>query len=345
VNIIDFHNHHYPPEYIEALRAEQGAVKVTDDADGNPVLHSPGDYNVAVPGHWDISRRVEVLQETGIDMQILSLTSPGTHLSPPAQSADLARIVNDSFAKTMQEHPDRFSALGTLPLNNPSAAVTELERVMLELEMGGVMLYSNVNGTPLHHESFLPLYERADQLGAVLYIHPIHPVGVEAMTEFWLMPLVGFTFDTTLAAAGLVFSGIVERFPSISWVLAHLGGAIPYLAERLDRGYHAYEECREHISQLPSEQLKQFYFDTVNFDPNALRLAIEFAGSSQLLAGSDYPHMIGSLSSMVESIQSLDIPESEKTAILGGNTRQLLFKDSRDRSEPRRKHPAASVQG
>ncbi len=325
MKIIDFHNHHYPPDYIEALRAEQGAVRVTDDADGNPVLHSPGDYNVAVPGHRDITFREQVLEDEGIDMQVLTLTSPGTHLSPPAQSVALSRIVNDSFAKIMRNNPDRFTALGTLPLNDPGAAVIELERAILELGMRGIMLFSNINGIPLHHESFLPLYEKADELNAVFYIHPIHPVGVEAMTDYWLMPLVGFTFDTTLAAAGLVFSGIVERFPSITWVLAHLGGAIPYLAERLDRGYHAFEECREHISRPPSEQLKDFYYDTVNFDPHALQLAIEFAGTSHLLAGSDYPHMIGSLSSMVESILMLDIPEDEKVGILGGNAQRLLF--------------------
>ncbi len=325
MKIIDFHNHHYPPEYIEALRAEQGAVTVTDDADGNPVLYSPGDYNVAVPGHRDITFREQVLEDEGIDMQVVTLTSPGTHLSPPVQSVALARIVNDAFAEIMKDNPDRFTALGTLPLNDPEAAVRELERAILELGMRGIMLYSNINGVPLHHEMFLPLYEKANELNAVLYIHPIHPVGVEAMTDYWLMPLVGFTFDTTLAAAGLVFSGIVERFPAITWVLAHLGGAIPYLAERLDRGYHAFEECREHISRLPSDQLKEFYYDTVNFDPNALRLAIAFAGSSHLLAGSDYPHMIGSLSSMVESIQMLDIPEAEKVDILGGNAQRLLF--------------------
>ncbi len=325
MKIIDFHNPHYPPEYIEALRAEQGAVTVTDDADGNPVLYSPGDYNVAVPGHRDITFREQVLEDEGIDMQVVTLTSPGTHLSPPVQSVALARIVNDAFAEIMKDNPDRFTALGTLPLNDPEASVRELERAILELGMRGIMLYSNINGVPLHHEMFLPLYEKANELNAVLYIHPIHPVGVEAMTDYWLMPLVGFTFDTTLAAAGLVFSGIVERFPAITWVLAHLGGAIPYLAERLDRGYHAFEECREHISRLPSEQLKEFYYDTVNFDPNALQLAIAFAGSSHLLAGSDYPHMIGSLSSMVESIQRLDIPEAKKADILGGNAQRLLF--------------------
>ena len=118
------------------------------------------------------------------------------------------------------------------------------------------MLFSNVNGVGVPDERFWTLYEVADSYGAVLHIHPTSPVGVEAMTEFWLMPLVGFLMDTTLAAAHLVFSGVAERFPRIKWVLGHLGGAIPYLAERLDRGYHAFAECRANIKQPPSEFLK-----------------------------------------------------------------------------------------
>jgi aminocarboxymuconate-semialdehyde decarboxylase len=147
---------------------------------------------------------------------------------------------------------------------------------------------------------------------------------VEAMTEYWLMPLVGFTFDTTLAAAKLVFSGVVERFPGIRWVLAHLGGAIPYLAERLDRGYEAFEECREEIQRLPSSYLKEFYYDTVNFDPTALQLAIDFAGVDHLVAGSDYPHMIGSLEKMLFSIEQLGLDDVDKAKILGANTTRLL---------------------
>jgi aminocarboxymuconate-semialdehyde decarboxylase len=149
-------------------------------------------------------------------------------------------------------------------------------------------------------------------------------VGVEAMKQYWLMPLVGFLMDTTLAAAHLVFAGVPERFPGISWVLSHLGGAIPYLAERLDRGYQAFAECRSRISLMPSEYLKRFYYDTVNFDHAALRLAVSFAGVDHILAGSDYPHQIGSIERMLASIQDLELPEPDKEKILGGNAARLL---------------------
>jgi len=321
---IDFHNHFYPPAYLEALKSGASNVRVTIDADGNPCLHYPGDYNIAVRGHRDIDYREQVLAEHGVDTQVLSFTTPGTHVESPATAARFASLVNDAFASITGARRGRFAALATLPLNDPQASVIEFERACRQLGMRGAMLFGNVNGVALSDERFRPLYEAANDLGAVLYIHPTHPVGVEAMTEFWLMPLVGFLFDTTLAAAKLVFSGVAERLPRIRWVLGHLGGAIPYLAERLDRGYYAFRECRANISRPPSEYLKQFYFDAVNFDARSLELAIAFAGIDRILAGSDYPHQIGSIPRMLASIRALPIPEAEKSKILGLNAAALL---------------------
>ena len=144
------------------------------------------------------------------------------------------------------------------------------------------------------------------------------------MLDYWLMPLVGFLMDTTLAAASLVFSGVTERFPNIRWVLGHLGGTIPYLAERLDRGYEAFSECRKNINRPPSEYLKQFYFDTVNFDPAALELAVRFAGPEHVLAGSDFPHQIGSIPKMLESLKAMRVSDEDRKKILGGSAAKLL---------------------
>jgi aminocarboxymuconate-semialdehyde decarboxylase len=323
VRIIDVHNHYYPPSYIAALRAGPSNVEVTIDDDGNPRLHYPGDYNIAVRGHRDIDYREGVLKHEGVDTQVITLTTPGTHVESPANAARLASLVNDAFASVVQDKKGRFAALATLPLNDPAASVRELERAYKQLGMRGAMLFSNVNGVALADARYWPLYEAANSLDAVLHIHPTDPVGVEAMKEFWLMPLVGFLMDTTLAAAKLVFAGVPEKFPRIHWVLSHLGGAIPYLAERLDRGFHAFRECRVDIHHPPSHYLKQFYYDTVNFDPHALQLAISFAGVDRILAGSDYPHQIGSIPSMLESIRGLPIPEADRAKILGGNAARL----------------------
>jgi aminocarboxymuconate-semialdehyde decarboxylase len=193
------------------------------------------------------------------------------------------------------------------------------------LGMPGAMLFSNVNGTGLDQTQFWPIYEAANDRDAVLMIHPTYPVGVEAMREYWLMPLNGFLFDTTLAASKLVFSGVVKRYPRIRWVLGHLGGTIPYLAERLDRGWRAFKECRAHIDEPPTAYLKRhFWYDTVNFAEGPLKLAIEFAGADHVLAGSDYPHMIGSIPLMLKAIHGLPVPDEARAGILGGNAARLL---------------------
>jgi aminocarboxymuconate-semialdehyde decarboxylase len=322
--VIDFHNHYYPPRYLQALQSGQSTVRVEMDADGNPIIYYPGDFNVAVRGHRDLAYRQDVLDEHGVAMQVVTLTTPGTHVETPAVAARLASLVNDEFREAIDTRGHHFTALATLPLNDPQASARELQRAMTELKLPGAMLFSNVNGVALSDARFHPLYEVANELGAVLYIHPAHPVGVEAMLEYWLMPLVGFLFDTTLAAASLVFAGVPERYPRIRWALCHLGGAIPYLAERLDRGFHAFKDCRAHIQREPSTYLRAFYYDTVNFNQGALRLAIEFAGADHILAGSDYPHKIGSIPSMLDAIARLPITEDERAGIFGGNAAKLL---------------------
>ena len=327
MNYVDFHSHYYPPEYLEAITRGPASVRVTVDAEGNPWLHYPGDYNVAVRGHRDLAYRETVLAEHGIDRQLLTFTTPGVHVEPPTRAVAFARMVNDALAAAVARPAGRFAALATLPLNDPKASVAELERAMRTLKLPGAMLFSNVGGVALSDPRYGPLYECADALGAVLYIHPTHPVGVEAMTDYWLMPLLGFTFDTTLAAAKIVFSGVAARTPRVTWVLGHLGGAIPYLAERLDRGFHAFRECRVHIDRPPSEYLKRFYLDTVNFDPGALGLAIAFAGTERVMAGSDYPHQIGSLDRMRESLEGLPVTAAQGAAIRAGNAARVLGLD------------------
>jgi aminocarboxymuconate-semialdehyde decarboxylase len=321
--LIDFHNHYYPPEYLDALKAGRSAIRMDYDAQGNPRLHYPGDYNILVPGHRDLDYRESVLEEHGVDMQVATFTTPGTHMETPALAVELARKVNDAYAAERRKRR-HFTFLATLPLNDADASARELERAVRDLELPGAMVFSNVNGRALADPVYRPLWRAADELGAIIYIHPAHPVGVEAMEQYWLMPLVGFLMDTTLAAAHLVFAGVPREFPRIRWVLCHMGGAIPYLAERLDRGYEAFADCRTHIDRPPSEYLKGFYYDTVNFDPSAIELAVRFAGVEHILAGSDYPHQIGSIAKMKDAIGRLPIPPAKREAILGENARQLL---------------------
>src|SRR5260370_20737344 len=144
MRLIDFHNHYYPPAYLDALRSGRSAVEVTIDDDGNPRLHYPGDYNIAVPGHRDIDYRERVLIEHGIDTQVITLTTPGTHVETPATAARFASLVNDAFSSVIENKRGRFTALATLPLNDPAASVQELERACPQLHLRRPMPFSNV---------------------------------------------------------------------------------------------------------------------------------------------------------------------------------------------------------
>jgi aminocarboxymuconate-semialdehyde decarboxylase len=322
--IIDFHNHYYPPAFLEAIRSGGSAFRITEDHAGNPVLHSPGDYNVLVPGHRDLAHRAKEMDEAGVDRNVVTFTCPGTSIETPDRAVELARVVNDALAEDVAPWQGRYTALGTLPMNAPDAAVDEAKRVTGALGLPGVALFSNASGVPLSDDRFLPVMQVLHDAEAVVFIHPTYPVGVEVMEKYMLMPMVGFLMDTTLAAASLVYSGVAERYPGIKWVLGHLGGAVPYMAERFDRGFEAYPECQERCTVLPSEQLKKFYYDTVNFDPACLQLALDFAGADHIVAGSDYPHMIGSLSKMVSSIAGMDVSDADREKIRGGNAARIL---------------------
>jgi aminocarboxymuconate-semialdehyde decarboxylase len=321
--IIDFHNHYYPPEYLDAVKKGSARVRLDYDADGNPRLHYPGDYNILVPGHRDLDYRENVLREHGIDKQLITFTTPGVHFEQPSTAVTMARAVNDAYGKEVRRRR-HFMALATLPLNDAAASVRELERAMKEHGLPGAMVFSNVNGVPLAAPEFEPLWKLADDLEAVIYIHPAHPHHVDGMEDYWLTALVGFLFDTTLAAAHLVFAGVPERYPRISWALTHMGGALPYLAERCDRGYEAFADCRRNISKPPTEYFKQFYYDTVNFNPDAIEFAIKFAGADHILAGSDYPHQIGSIPKMLAALGKINVTEPQRAQILGGNAAKLL---------------------
>src|SRR5215813_4024525 len=156
MRIIDFHNHYYPPVYLDALRSGSSAVEVKIDADGNPLIYYPGDYNICVPGHRDIDYREQVLKDLGVDTQVITLTTPGTHVETPTTAAKFAALVNDAFADVVRTKRGRFTALATLPLNDTAASVRELDRAMRDLGLRGAMLFSNINGIGLNDDRFLP---------------------------------------------------------------------------------------------------------------------------------------------------------------------------------------------
>ncbi|MCB0098541.1 MAG: amidohydrolase [Caldilineaceae bacterium] len=321
--IIDFHNHFFPRPYLDALASGAYEANVQQsDGELRMVLH--GDYNIIVEEHHNAAARAAAMDAAGVDMQVLSLTVPGVHSEEPAHGVQLAQIVNDGFADVISQHPTRYTALAALPLQDPAAAVRELERAVSQLGLPGGTLFTHINGLPLDDDAFWPLYEKAVELGALLFIHPTIPLHIDLMGAYRIVAVTGFLYETTTALCRLVYSGVLEQFPTLKLAAAHMGGAVPFIAERADRGFAVYPECRVKLRRRPSEYLRNLYMDTFPETPNAIRFAAEFAGYDKILMGSDYPHQIGDLPGGVQTIRNMAIGEAEKRMILGENARRLL---------------------
>jgi aminocarboxymuconate-semialdehyde decarboxylase len=323
--IIDFHNHFYPESYIRELNSSDGYARVSVDTQGRELIEYTGDYNVVVGPHVRLEDRIKEMEKYGIDLQVLSLTTPGVERETPSRGIKLARAANDGFGSICEKYPDQFRALVALPLQDPEAAVDELDRGVRDLGLKGVMLFSNVNGKPLDSKEFIPVYEKAAKLGVPLFIHPTSPINALAMEDYRLVPIIGFTVDTALALFRLVFSGILERIPNLKIVVAHTGGVFPYLRGRIEIGYNAYPECKENISKPPSFYFKRnVWVDTVCYDKDLLMSTCSFLGPDRILLGTDFPHQISDMEKAVDRVKSLEINDTEKEKILGGNSSQLL---------------------
>ena len=323
--IIDFHNHFYPEGYVRELNSGDGYARVSTDGQGREIIEYTGDYNVVVGPHIRLEERLEAMAKYGIDLEVLSLTTPGVEREVPARGIKLAKTANDGFAKICEKYPGKFRALVSLPVQDPGASVDELDRGVRDLGLRGVMLFSNANGKPLDSKELIPIYEKAAELDVPLFIHPTSPLNDRAMEDYRLVPIMGFTVDTSLALFRLVFSGILEHIPNLKVVVAHTGGVFPYLRGRIEIGYNAYQECRVNISSPPSFFFKRnVWVDTVCYDRDLLKSTYSFLGPDKILLGTDFPHQISDMANAVERVKGLDIGDREKGMILGENSSRLL---------------------
>jgi len=318
--IIDIHAHLVDRHYVDELVADAGLVAQTT-ADGQTLLRRDGHtvlwYRESM---FDVDARLRDMDARAIGMRALCFSTPNVYEWRGARQIEMARYMNDVTAQLVRRHPDRFAGLGSLPLDDVPASLSELDRITGELGLHGVMIGSNVAGLPLNHPGFEAVWARIDALRLPVFEHPMFPAHTADMEEFELPLRVGFVFDTTLAAARLIYSGIFERYPNFPYIMAHTGGALLMILERLDNGYRLFPDCRAHINRLPSEYAKRLYYDTASFYGPALTMAHGIVGPEHLLWGSDDP-FIGADTGHVEALK---IPAADKAKILGGNAARLL---------------------
>jgi aminocarboxymuconate-semialdehyde decarboxylase len=272
----------------------------------------------------DVAKRLEDMDRVGIDVEVVSLSTPNVFFTDARHQPEIARLVNDAYAELIAQHPTRFKAFASIPMDSHEAALQELHRAIDELKMNGVILLSNIGGKPLTAPEYRPFFAEANRMKLCILLHPMLPANTDPFREYVLGPIVGFMFDTTLAVARMCFDGLLRDFPDIRWIVAHLGGAVPYLMERMDNGWRDFVECRANIDELPSVYLKRLYYDTVNFNPHMLKMVRDMIGADHMVMGSDYPHLLGSIDRAVSSIGSLDIPDDEKRQIFEGTAMSIL---------------------
>jgi aminocarboxymuconate-semialdehyde decarboxylase len=320
---VDVHTHAYPPDYLKAV-LDSGRFEAEHGTNDQLILREKGSRFLTITQRADdLAVRVEEMDAAGVDLQVLSLSIPQVYFLDGEASVSLARHCNDYFARMVEAYPTRFRALASIPLTaDIDSAVNELVRCMDTLGMPGFVIGANVDGRPIDDPRFDPLYEEANRRGATMFVHPMIPAGIEAMGTYSLAPLVGFMFDTTLAMSRLIFSDFFGRFMGINVLVGHLGGALPYLAGRLDAGFQNYPDCQT-ITRPPSEIIERLYFDTASFHPSALRCAIEMVGTEHVLYGSDYPQVIGDGAAAMNVIEHT-VGRRARGKILGDNAAEMF---------------------
>ena len=327
---IDIHNHFYPTKFLKQLERDGSTVGLSVETDewGRQILVQHGNRVVTItPPMNDIDMRLEDMHQAGFDMQVLTLSAPSVDIFPEEIGESLAQVVNDEISEICQKHPDRFMAFATLPFIDPDRTVKELKRCIDELKFKGACIGTNINGMGLDDQRLYPFYESMSEYDLPIHIHPRAPMDKETYKDYRLLPMIGFEMDICVAVVRLVMGGVMDKFPNLKFIVSHLGGAIPYLAERIQNCYEAYPDCQENISGPARDYLKRFYYDTVSFFEPALMCAYAFVGAGRMVLGSDYPHVIGDIKEAITSIEQLDLPQADKVMIYSGNILRLIHQD------------------
>jgi aminocarboxymuconate-semialdehyde decarboxylase len=325
----DVHAHCVPPSFRTWLERSgpRQRVELLETGRGKCVRFDGGFVSGPLRDSLgDLSQRLDEMDRMGVDVQLLAgyVDLTGYDL-PEKEGLSYARAHNDSLAEEAAKKPTRLRSLATLPLQDPASAARELERAMTELGMVGAQLATTIGSTWIDRAGLDEVWETADSLGAFLILHPIAPLTGVTIDRYFMDNSVGRPAETTIALAGLIYSGVFDRFPNLQVCAVHGGGFIPFQIGRLDRGYQVRPELAAgEAGRLPSEYLRQVYVDTVVHNPRVIRFLIDTMGADRVMVGTDYPFEMGD-DNPVATVDSVPgIKPEERDAILSGNARRLL---------------------
>lgn len=326
---IDMHSHYIPKLFIDEIeknKINSFQAKIIEKDGQKFIAHDQGYTYPCLREFYDLSTKLEKMEDSNVDLSVLSSAPPLFYYWADSElSLYVAQMINDELLDYIQQVPDKFRMMATVPMNNVENAVQELERIVMKGSglVRFVQIGTNIEGRQLEDPIFEPFFIAAEKLGVTVFLHPYYIGNKPGLENYYLTNLVGNPMDTTIAAVNLMFSGFMERHPNLNICLAHGGGYLPYQIGRLQHGYKVREEPKFNGAALPSENFKRFHFDTITFEKKAIEYLVNIAGSDKVMLGSDFPFDMGD-NQGVEMVQSLQINEQDKENILRNNASGLL---------------------
>jgi aminocarboxymuconate-semialdehyde decarboxylase len=279
----------------------------------------------AFPKLTRVETRLADMAAMGVDVQVLSPSPNQYYYWAEAELAhELVRLQNEHIAELCAQHPKRLVGLGTAALQHPELAAEQLEHAMRQLGLKGIEISTSVNGEELDSDRLLPLWKKAEKLGAIVFIHPFGTTLGERVSSGYLSNIIGQPLETTIALSRLIFGGVLDRHPGLKIVAAHGGGYLPSYCGRSNHGHAVRPESRAGAQRQPIEYLRRMWFDTLVYEPEAVRHLVNVVGASQLVIGSDYPFDMGHYDPHGLLAATPGIDDTEVAAILGGNATTLL---------------------
>jgi aminocarboxymuconate-semialdehyde decarboxylase len=273
----------------------------------------------------DLSIRLADMDRMGIDQQVISpAPTQYYYWLPPDLGRETSRLVNDNLAACAAHASGRFVAMGTVPLQDTRLAVEELVRCHKDLGIRGIEINSHVNGEELAQERLRPFFAKAEELGTLLFLHPLGFTQGQRLTDHYFNNVIGNPLESTIAIGHLIFGGVLDSYPGLKICVAHGGGYLPTYSGRMDHAHGARDDCRLHIERPPSKYLRRLFFDTVVFDKEHLAYMVQRYGADHLLMGTDYPYDMAESdpNGLIASLAGLS--DKERAQILGGNAHRLL---------------------
>ncbi|HAY35311.1 MAG TPA: amidohydrolase family protein [Ignavibacteria bacterium] len=265
---------------------------------------------------WDPAVRIKDCSHIHVNIQVLS-TVPVmfSYWAKPEDTLDLSGYLNDHIASVINDYPERFLGLGTLPMQSPRLAVKELERCIKDLKLSGVEIGSHINEWNLDNENLFPVYEAAEELGASIFVHPWDMMGKEKMPKYWLPWLVGMPAETSLAICSMIFGGVFEKFKKLKVCFSHGGGSFPFTIGRIEHGFNVRPDLVAVDNKVnPREYIGKFWLDSLVHDETALKYLVDLVGDEKIVLGSDYPFPLGEHhpGKLIESMSELSAETKEK---------------------------------